>query len=194
MGLVSEKPKEEKENSEPELTLAAPGLELSAVSVDGMADELQALGEAAFRAKHANGFLILSHAPPAENDWLDLDTSESSIPRYPASAKRRTGLWAMELAKSRRNAYASKITLGRARNNDIIIRSSKISKLHCTFHPDDRGGFDIADVGSLNGTIVNGVALEVKKRRPLQAGDYISIWRYVFEFTDLTGLIAKMLG
>jgi len=176
----------------PHLEVAAPGLELSAVSVDGLADELQAIGEPAFRAKHANGFLILSHAPPAESDWLDLDTSESSIPRYPASGKRRTGLWAMELVKSRRNAYASKITLGRARNNDVIIRSSKISKLHCTFHADGAGGFEIVDVGSLNGTIVNGVALEPKKRRPLRPGDYLSIWRYVFEFTDLTLLLARM--
>jgi hypothetical protein len=172
--------------------VAAPGLELSAVSVDGLAEEFHDLGEAAFRAKHAPAFLVLVHAPPSESDWMDLDTSESSIPRYPPGGRHRTGLWALPVVKTRRNAFASKVTLGRARNNDMVVRSAKISKLHCTFFPLEAGGFELADMGSLNGTVVNGSPLEPKKRCPLRSGDFISVWRYVFEFVDQDGLLAKL--
>lgn len=66
-------------------------------------------------------------------------------------------------------SYSDRISLGRARNKDVVLRDSSISKFHAWLEMDEEGGFYLADAGSTNGTRLDGVMLtpmELVRARP----------------------------
>jgi ABC transport system ATP-binding/permease protein len=67
-------------------------------------------------------------------------------------------------------------TLGRAQNVDFVVDAALVSRVHCRFTLDE-AGLGIEDLGSTNGTWVNGRRVE---RAPLQSGDTIKIGRVEF--------------
>ena len=77
------------------------------------------------------------------------------------------------------NPWHERISVGRARNNDIFIRDSSVSKLHCYFTLKD-GTLRIQDAGSRNGTKVNSQELPEDRARELHNGDEIIIGRISF--------------
>ena len=99
-------------------------LESGSLPVDGLSKELLEGGETTFRQQHDHAFLVLLHEPPKKSDWIDPVTDEASIPGIKVRRRAMTGLVVVPVRKSERNAFRSKITVGRARNNDIIIRKS----------------------------------------------------------------------
>ena len=72
------------------------------------------------------------------------------------------------------------VTVGRQSGNTVVLASSKVSKQHCAF---ETSGAEIIvkDLGSSNGTFVNGILTKLKK---LKAGDRISVGEYVFELVE----------
>jgi hypothetical protein len=74
------------------------------------------------------------------------------------------------LVKSDRNPFGALITLGRAKNNDVIIPHPTISKVHVIF-TQLKGGWLVSDERSANGTFVNGVQLTPSEKRPISDGD-----------------------
>ncbi len=75
------------------------------------------------------------------------------------------------VAKSTKT-FPDKVSIGRARNTDIIIPDGDLSKLHAmiTVSPD---GYSIADADSKNGTFVNGRRLEGGENRELKDDDLV---------------------
>ena len=67
-------------------------------------------------------------------------------------------------------------TLGRAQTVDFVVDAALVSRVHCRFTLND-GGLGVEDLGSTNGTWVNGRRIE---RAPLQSGDTIKIGRVEF--------------
>ena len=63
------------------------------------------------------------------------------------------------------NPWTDRISVGRARNNDIFIRDSSVSKLHCYFTTMNRE-LTLHDAGSRNGTMVNSENTGQDGRRP----------------------------
>ncbi|MDY0000764.1 MAG: FHA domain-containing protein [Polyangia bacterium] len=71
-------------------------------------------------------------------------------------------LFLFRVEKSSRNSWARQISVGRATNNDIVLRHASVSKLHAHFFVRQQGGAEalmLADDGSSNGTAVNGRVL-----------------------------------
>lgn len=68
-------------------------------------------------------------------------------------------------------------TLGRAPRADFVVDAALVSRLHCRFTLDDRDRLDVEDLGSTNGTWVNGRKVA---RAPLLKGDTIKIGRVEF--------------
>ena len=55
--------------------------------------------------------------------------------------------------------YEERVTVGRTRNSDIVLRDASVSKFHAWFECDDRDRFFLFEAGSRNGTLVEGERL-----------------------------------
>ena len=69
-------------------------------------------------------------------------------------------------------------SLGRAPNNDILLDDQAISGQHCRIRPTGEG-FVLHDLGSTNGTFVNGNRVT---RHPLRPGDQIRVGASLIRF------------
>jgi hypothetical protein len=78
------------------------------------------------------------------------------------------------LKKTDRNPFGALITVGRARNNDIVIEHTTVSKLHVIF-TQVSGGWHVSDERSANGTFLNGVRLKPAEKRPISDGDSLRL-------------------
>ena len=152
---------------------------------------LRESGKKGFLAKFPAPFLVLIQGPKGGSDYVGPRT-EFSKSSGEVSEEELLGQHVIPVVKTARNFYTSKVTIGRAKNNDIIIREPKISKLHAAIliEPD---GFCLKDMGSANGTSQNGEPLEKYHIQPLKGGDILAFWRYVFEF-QLPEAVTALLG
>lgn len=66
-----------------------------------------------------------------------------------------------------------RICVGRSHGNDIVLRSSSVSKLHGWFGRDEGEQYFVVDAGSHNGTRVREVPLAPRKAMQLESGDVI---------------------
>ena len=72
------------------------------------------------------------------------------------------------------------LTVGRREGNDIVVPDPYCSGSHAELKVEG-GEFTITDLGSTNGTLVNGVRLEPNSPRVLQPGDELTIGHTVFK-------------
>jgi hypothetical protein len=68
-------------------------------------------------------------------------------------------------------SFTTRITVGRTRNCDIVLREPSVSKFHAWFERDDNDVFYVADAGSSNGTRLNGALLTRHARTLVSPGD-----------------------
>jgi len=78
-------------------------------------------------------------------------------------------------------ALHKQCAIGRDDPCELVLRHPSVSRTHATITP-AAGGYVIRDLGSMNGTFVNGVRLAAPT--PLQPGDRIYIGTYVITFQD----------
>ena len=71
------------------------------------------------------------------------------------------------------------MVIGRGRSADVVIAEPTISRAHAAIGH-DTDGFYVQDLGSTNGTAVNGARSE---RQCLRSGDEIQMGRLVIEIT-----------
>ena len=68
-------------------------------------------------------------------------------------------------------------TMGRAPRADFVVDAALVSRVHCRFVLNDSGELELEDLGSTNGTFVNG---EKITRATLSDGDTLTIGRVQF--------------
>ena len=68
-------------------------------------------------------------------------------------------------------------TLGRAVPADFIVDAALVSRVHCRLDARKRDGLGVEDLGSTNGTLVNGERVD---RALLKTGDVLTIGRITF--------------
>jgi hypothetical protein len=93
----------------------------------------------------------------------------------------------LPLVKSANNPYQDRVSVGRARNCDLVIRDSGVSKLHALIWMNGEV-FTLVDVGSQNGTWLNGQRLTVNQAAPLERNDEISFGGVPAVFMDAAGV------
>ena len=64
-------------------------------------------------------------------------------------------------------------TIGRGQDNNIVVNDTKVSRAHLQIVQDDNGNISVVDLGSANGTYVNGV--RITSETPLRTGDELRI-------------------
>lgn len=118
-----------------------------------------------FQASHPHPWLVLSSDVRKKED-LSLRTTLYHLDEGGAGAEPTTDdpldLVAVEVAKGDINAFGLGITVGRTRNNDIVINDERISRFHAFFQLRD-GAWVVSDAGSKNGTTVEGDRLDPRK-------------------------------
>jgi two-component system, cell cycle response regulator len=103
--------------------------------------------------------------------------SDSDLPRLVRGVASLVVIYGGELG--RRFPLDAELTIGRSFNNSIVIDADSVSRRHARFVPLEEG-FIVEDLGSTNGTLVNGE--RVDRRRELAHGDLIQIGGVVLRF------------
>lgn len=92
--------------------------------------------------------------------------------------------------------YRHSLTVGRTDNNDVVLPRSFISKYHAAF-AERSGRWTLTDTGSLNGTKIDGVALEAQRAYPIGTGtplEFAGQLRFLFlEPADLFLVLNRRL-
>ncbi len=108
-------------------------------------------------------------------------------------------LW-VEVKKSGHTPAEQAVTLGRSQELcDVVLNDYTVSKIHAAFGGDTLAGeFMIMDLGSTNGTVVDGRRLEPREGVNVYSGQTLQLGRLVFEvltpeefFEDLAGVRPK---
>lgn len=111
--------------------------------------------------------------------WPDDDGEASQtdqtalISSMNARSKKRPAVMVMAGSSAGRvlTIATSKVTLGRSKQADFTLTDQGISRLHCEI-ASTGGGYSITDLGSTNGTLVNGGRIDCV---PLKPGDRIQL-------------------
>ena len=74
----------------------------------------------------------------------------------------------------------TRFTIGREVGNDIPVQDINASRRHAELSLNQQGLWVVTDLGSMNGTLVNGVSVA---SQPLYPGDIVTIGKTDFEFT-----------
>jgi FHA domain len=112
-----------------------------------------------------------------------------------------SGDFLLRVEKSDRNTWMSRISLGRAPNNDLVVRHDSVSKLHAHFFV--RAGANgnssheelvLCDVGSANGTLINGRTVDEGEGQAatVAAGDRIFFGEVECDLLDAAALRSKL--
>jgi hypothetical protein len=89
------------------------------------------------------------------------------------------------------NPYPDQISVGRARNCDVVLRDSSVSKLHAHFRR--RGArLELIDRASRNGTFVNGNRLEHDQAADVAVGDMLQFGTVETQFVDAAELLRRL--
>lgn len=75
---------------------------------------------------------------------------------------------------------AEPATIGRDRSNRVVLHDTEVSRRHAEVAPHN-GGFQVRDVGSANGTLVN---TKPVKEAPLAPGDHITLGQTILVFSS----------
>ena len=86
-----------------------------------------------------------------------------------------------EGGKERFPLTRDRITIGRSRESDIFLPDQWLSRHHAEIRR-DAGGFAVADLGSKNGTLLNGEQVGSVQR--LRDGDIITLGEHILTFSD----------
>jgi hypothetical protein len=156
------------------------------------------------------GLYLLGRLPdeggPDEEQWTFTTQPGAKLDdviRHAAADKGErllAGRFLRKLEKSDRNPWLGRLSVGRAANNDVVIRHPSVSKLHAHFGSDARLSqpgnapmtVRVMDVGSRNGTSLNGQALEPDVPRPTGSGDVLVFGNVTCELLDAGALHQKL--
>ena len=142
--------------------------------------------------RHANGRLVLYDLGSLNGTWVNGDRVIDEPRTLTVGDKIQLGATTIAVTPprpaltitngplaGRRLQIESELTLGRV-DADVALEDDEVSRRHATIRLDG-DGLVIDDLGSLNGTWVNGV--RIAKTRPLAVGDTIRIGETAIEVT-----------
>jgi ABC transport system ATP-binding/permease protein len=82
--------------------------------------------------------------------------------------------------------HKAETRLGRAEDNDVILQSSMVSGHHLTFSVAASGQLLVMDLGSLNGTRLNGQPLSPRRAEAVRPGDLVQLQEFSFAIRPAT--------
>jgi FHA domain-containing protein len=160
------------------------------------------LDEAEFVARHGRAFLVHYGAVdqmrrperPQPTQVFSVET-----PFYSGAPLRalKTDYLVYPIQSTGRSPYPSMITVGRTRNNDIILPDESVSKFHAFFRDGTEGApgqpapIVLQDAGSRNGTLLDGQTVPTARAGPpsvVGPGSLVRFGVVQLTFLDAAGL------
>jgi hypothetical protein len=150
---------------------------------------------AQFIAALPNPFLVISTEGAAHTPMQFRTIVATQGDAAVATAANAPSMEVMEVCKAPGNPYPDRISIGRARNCDIVLRDASVSKLHGHFRVVP-GKLELIDSGSHNGTRVNGLPIAPDTPTPVLPGDTIVVGRVSAKLLDAGGVydMIRLLG
>jgi hypothetical protein len=139
---------------------------VAAEALDLLEQEAARATEDEFVRAHPSFFVMFD--APAEDEDLHFMTELGDVP----ATKRAIVVAA--IAKRSKGPFQDRISVGRARNSDVVVRDSSVSKLHAHFRQEG-AGVTLTDIGSHNGTKVDGTRLVPHQPYPIRVGAILTI-------------------
>jgi hypothetical protein len=157
------------------------------VDTDTLAELAQSTTRDEFVAKLPHPFLVLE-----QTLYQDAEVGFSTQVVDPVSLKRSTvrrphNIEVLPVVKAPGNPYPDRVSVGRARNCDIVMRDPSVSKLHAHFR---MGGAkpELVDIDSQNGTRVNGRPLAPHQPAQVSPGDIVLFGSVACKLVDAAAL------
>ncbi|MBT39219.1 MAG: hypothetical protein CL938_11810 [Deltaproteobacteria bacterium] len=162
----------------------------TALPVEAFAEDALRLDAAAFAAVHGTGFLMVMAAAVSgsesnstrllldgADEEPDARTVELSVVIYPLCP--------------RKEQAGHLVTVGRDARHDVVIPDPSVSRFHAVAKRNEDGTCLIQDMGSTNGTTVNGTSVAARgigEPTPVKPGDTIRFGQVKFTFSDARAL------
>lgn len=142
-----------------------------------------ALSAEAFVQRHPFPFLLGREVLEEEFAFATVIAvpDEESLPRTQEGLHIRDWVMPFDAARDQLTAATPKIFVGRASNNPLTIPHPTVSKLHAYFTR-EKDRWWLVDVGSSNGTAVNGMQAPARAKTGLYDRDVIVFGRCVFTY------------
>jgi hypothetical protein len=121
-----------------------------------------------------------SAAPPPEGRKKTHLFKADTIAKFVEGASLEHSIFPVKHGPSSKNPDDTFIYIGRGDDNDVIMNDFSVSQRHALITI-TRHGYSITDLGSTNGTSLNGSPV-FKASRPLKDGDTLTFGRYNFTF------------
>jgi hypothetical protein len=167
---------------------ALPG---SAVPIEAFYQDAQVLELEAFEARYGNAFLMVTAAGlggPKSSSGTDL-----LLDGVDDDPGERTAVLAVVIypLRPKDGSAGHLVTLGRDTRHDVVVPGPSVSRFHAFAKRGPDGSFLLQDMGSTNGTSVNGVSVPARGAgppRPLKPGDTVKFGQVEFTYTDARAL------
>ncbi|HWE28191.1 MAG TPA: FHA domain-containing protein [Polyangia bacterium] len=156
------------------------------MDADTLAELAQSSTRDEFAAKLPHLFLVLEQALADEDVGFATQVVDPvSFKR--TMARRAPNIEVLPVVKAPAHPYPDRVSVGRARNCDIVMRDPSVSKLHAHFRV---GGptVDLVDIDSQNGTRVNGRALAPHQPVQVANGDIVLFGSVACKLVDAAAL------
>ena len=160
--------------------------------------ELKKLGEKEFELLHPEPVLLIDRSSANLNPEKQFFTREMPV-LSELEKQKTTGAYTIsrhpneyllvKIAKKNHGLWQDRISLGRAKNNDITINNQSISKLHAHFTSNKKGEIFITDIKSSNGIKLNKKRILPNKPTQLNPGDSLRFGEVKASFQQGKSLI-----
>jgi pSer/pThr/pTyr-binding forkhead associated (FHA) protein len=150
-----------------------------------------------FAREHPEPFLLLARDPSDRaNAWsFETETLTVGSAKVATLASEQEFDIAPEIAdfavfpvtKAPDNPWPERISVGRARNNDVTLADGSVSKLHAHFKLSD-SAVSVVDAGSRNGTRINARTVAEGEEVRVRVGDTVTFGRVQLTLLDAEAL------
>lgn len=169
-------------------------------------DKLAGLARRSVRRKFEEaqaGFFVLGKVPEGEaGAYLGFSTGSYNIQALKEAQQAgheepggvpNPGYFVQRVRKKEGNDWVKWVSVGRARNNDVVLRYSSVSKLHARVNIEGspeaaKQDFWLMDLDSAKGTTVNGTRLKPSEPSKLNPGDKVRFGEVECRFLDSSHL------
>src|SRR5256885_9337292 len=124
------------------------------MDTDALAKVARAVSREEFVATHPSLYLVIAES--ADKLPIGFETAVVSFTGKPRTAAKLLDFEVLAVEKAPTNPYPDRISVGRARNCDVVMRDPSVSKLHAHFRVGADTKVELVDIDSQNGTRVNG--------------------------------------